>query len=197
MIRDENMMNVRHRLSGGLQTAMLFTVPMFVMNTSWPTAIPLLIVAFITGAIVADVVAIFLGLSFSLVAICVATLLFGQFDGDYQISGNTVLLVVLLCALLGSVGITYLRQNVVKTSHSLSLFLFILIFTKITENNRRWTSTDAFGILVGNGEDNAAWLVALSKSVVQNKTFLSTQSYSRWTIYRSIHFVLPRTLLQI
>jgi hypothetical protein len=176
MIRDENMMNVRHRLSGGLQTAMLFTVPMFVMNTSWPTAIPLLIVAFIAGAIVADVVAIFLGLSFSLVAICVATLLFGQFDGDYQISGNTVLLVVLLCALLGSVGITYLRQNVVKTSHSLSLFLFILIFTKITENNRRWTSTDAFGILVGNGEDNAAWLVALSKSVVQNKTILSTQS---------------------
>ena len=170
------MMNVRHRLSGGLQTAMLFTVPMFVMNTSWPTAIPLLIVAFITGAVIADVAAIFLGLCFSLVTTCVATLLFGQFDGDYQISGNTVLVVVLLCALLGSVGIKYLRQNVSKINHSLSLFLFILIFTKITENNRQWTSTDAFGILVGNGEDNAAWLVALSKSVVQNKTFLSSQS---------------------
>ena len=170
------MMNVRHRLSGGLQTAMLFTVPMFVMNTSWPTAIPLLIVAFITGAVIADVAAIFLGLCFSLVTTCVATLLFGQFDGDYQISGNTVLVVVLLCALLGSVGIKYLRQYVSKINNSLSLFLFILIFTKITENNRQWTSTDAFGILVGNGEDNAAWLVALSKSVVQNKTFLSSQS---------------------
>ena len=170
------MMNVRHRLSGGLQTAMLFTVPMFVMNTSWPTAIPLLIVAFITGAVIADVAAIFLGLCFSLVTTCVATLLFGQFDGDYQISGNTVLVVVLLCALLGSVGIKYLRQYVSEINNSLSLFLFILIFTKITENNRQWTSTDAFGILVGNGEDNAAWLVALSKSVVQNKTFLSSQS---------------------
>jgi hypothetical protein len=176
MIRDENMMNVGHRLSEGLQTAMLFTVPMYVMNTSWPTAIPLLIVAFVTGAIIADVAAIFLGLSFSLVTTCVATLLFGQFDGGYLISGNTVLIIVLFCALLGSVGIKYLRQNVLKTDHSLSLFLFILIFTEITENGRQWTSTDAFGILVGNGEDNAAWLVALSKSVVQNKTFLSSQS---------------------
>lgn len=176
MIRDENMMNVCHRFSEGLQTTMLFTVPMYVMNTSWPTAIPLLVVAFVTGAIIADVAAIFLGLSFSLVATCVATLLFGQFDGDYQISGNTVLIVVLLCALLGSVGIKYLRQNVLKTDHSLSLFLFILIFTRITENGRQWTSTDAFGILVGNGEDNAAWLVSLSRSVIKNETVLSAQS---------------------
>ena len=176
MIRDENMMNVRHRLLEGTQTAMLFIVPMYVMNTAWPTAIPLLTVAFMTGVIVADVVAIFLGLSFSLVTTCVVTLIFGQFDGDYQIPGNTVLIVVLLCALLGSVGIKYLRLKVSIISHSLSLFLFILIFTKITENNRQWTSTDAFGILVGNGEDNAAWLVSLSRSVIKNETVLSAQS---------------------
>jgi hypothetical protein len=176
MISDKNMMIVSHRLLQGLQTAMLFTVPMYVMNTSWSTATPVLVLLFITGVIMADVEAIFLGLSFSLVAICVATLLFGQFDGGYKISGNTVLVAVMLCALLGSAGIKYLRQNVLKIHHSLSLFLFILIFTKITENGRQWTSTDAFGILVGNGEDNAAWLVSLSRSVINNETVLSAQS---------------------
>jgi hypothetical protein len=176
MISDKNMMNVSYRLLQGLQTAMLFIVPMYVMNTSWSTATPVLVLLFITGVIMADVEAIFLGLSFSLVAICVATLLFGQFDGGYKISGNTVLVAVMLCALLGSAGIKYLRQNVLKIHHSLSLFLFILIFTKITENGRQWTSTDAFGILVGNGEDNAAWLVSLSRSVIKNETVLSAQS---------------------
>jgi hypothetical protein len=176
MISDKNMMNVSYRLLQGLQTAMLFIVPMYVMNTSWSTATPVLVLLFITGVIMADVEAIFLGLSFSLVAICVATLLFGQFDGGYKISGNTVLVAVMLCALLGSAGIKYLRQNVVKTNHALSLFLFILIFTKITENCRQWTSAEAFGILVGNGEDNAAWLVSLSKSVIKNETVLSAQS---------------------
>ena len=176
MIRDENMMNVRHRLLEGIQTAMLFIVPMYVMNTSWSTAVPALFFFFLAGAIAADVETTFLGLSFAFVAACGATLLLSQFEGSYQISGAWVLFVVALSALLATTGVKYLRKNVRGSNHSITLLIFILIFTKLTENGRQWTSADAFGILVGNGEDNAAWLVSLSRSVIKNETVLSAQS---------------------
>jgi hypothetical protein len=176
MIKDENMMNVRHRFLEGIQTAMLFIVPMYVMNTSWSTAVPALFFFFLAGAIAADVETTFLGLSFAFVAACGATLLLSQFKGSYQISGAWVLFVVALSALLATTGVKYLRKNVRGSNHSITLLIFILIFTKLTENGRQWTSADAFGILVGNGEDNAAWLVSLSRSVIKNETVLSAQS---------------------
>ena len=170
------MMNVGHRFMEGIQTAMLFTVPMYVMNTSWSTAVPALFFFFLAGAIAADVETTFLGLSFAFVAACGATLLLSQFEGSYQISGDWVLFVVALSVLLATTGVKYLRKNVRGSNHSITLLIFILIFTKLTENGRQWTSADAFGILVGNGEDNAAWLVSLSRSVIKNETVLSAQS---------------------
>ena len=176
MIRVENAMNVRHRLSEGLQTAALFTVPLYVMNSSWSTAILTLVLLFVAGAIVADVQAVFLGLSFALVASCCTTLLLSQFEASYQISGNRVIFFVACCALLATAGVKYLRKNVKRSNHSITLLIYVLVFTQITEKSRQWNSSDAFGILVRNGEDNAAWLVSLSRSVIKNETVLSAQS---------------------
>jgi hypothetical protein len=56
------------------------------------------------------------------------------------------------------------------------LFSLVVIFVYLTNPGRSWTSGSAFDALVRNGEDNAAWLVALSRSVVDGETRLSVDS---------------------
>lgn len=170
------MMSIVQRLGQGFWGIALAIVPLSLMNCSWQSAAYICFGFFVVAVLLNDGVAIFLGLTSALVIGCVLALFLGQFDPTYSISGNVLLVATSLLALVGSVLFRFLRRHSVKQINGFALVAFTAIFLKLTEQSRDWTSVKAFGILVKNGEDNAAWLIALSRSVQIRSTVLSAES---------------------
>ena len=164
------------RLGQGFWGIALAIVPLSLMNCSWQSAAYICFGFFVVAVLINDGVAIFLGLTTALVIDCVLALLLGQFDSTYSISGTLLLIATSLFALMGSMLFRFLRRHSVQQINGFALVAFVAIFLKLTEQSRDWTSAKAFGILVKNGEDNAAWLIALSRSVQINSTVLSAES---------------------
>ena len=170
------MMPIIRRLGQGFWGIALAIVPLSLMNCSWQSAAYICFGFFVVAVLLNDGIAIFLGVTFSLVISCVIALLLGQFDPTYSVFGTLLLIATSLLALVGSVLFRFLRRHSVKQINGLALVAFTAIFLKLTEQSRDWTSAKAFGILVKNGEDNSAWLIALSRSVQIHSTVLSAES---------------------
>ena len=170
-------MSMVRRFGQGFWGITLAIVPLSLMNCSWQSAAYICFGLFTLAVLLNDGVALLLGVTSSLVIDCVIALLLGQFDPTYSISGNLLLIATSLFALVGSVLFRFLRRHSVKQINGFASVAFIAIFLKLTEQSRDWTSAKAFGILVKNGEDNAAWLIALSRSVQIHSTVLSAESY--------------------
>jgi len=146
------------------------------MNAPVMLMLALSLLVFLFGAIIDNSVALVTGTFLALVFACVVALLFGQLRPTYSLSGTALLILLVL----GSMGSVLLLKFWYRETPRLNLLWvvvpFVPIFMKLTEQSRNWTSSTAFGVLVNNGEDNAAWLVALSQSVVNNETVLSGSS---------------------
>jgi hypothetical protein len=164
------------RLQEGLVASGFIAVPVFLMNASQPLMLITLFLMFIFGSLINNSVALILGLFITLASACVAALLFGQFDPTYLLAGETLLVLLLI----GYIAVTLFLKSIFRETLKINLLWaltpFVIIFMKLTLNSRKWTGETAFGVLVNNGEDNAAWLIALSKSVVKGTTVLSASS---------------------
>ena len=98
------------------------------------------------------------------------------FAPNYRVSG---LVVVWITAVVAVLCIALLAKRVVPIDNvvSLSGVLFVVtILSYLNSASRGWTSENSFDALVRNGEDNAAWLLALSRSVVEGETQLNGAS---------------------
>ena len=148
----------------------------FVLDAPTSDLILLSCVGAVIGLFVRDSVAIFSGLLLSIVVCTVAALFAGTLFPSYSVSGALVLAALLLLA----IGIAFgVRRFTVKANEK-NIFIALAALTStllfLLRESRTWTSVNAFGALVRDGEDNAAWLVALSRSVVDGKTQLSIGS---------------------
>ena len=163
-------------LFAAITTGLLSFLMAFVLDAPTSDLILLSCVGVVIGLLVRDSVAIFCGLFISIVVCTVAALFAGTLVPSYSISGALVLAAFLLLA----IGIAFgIRRFTIKVNEK-NIFVALLALSStllfLLKESRTWTSVNAFGALVRDGEDNAAWLVALSHSVVDGKTQLSSAS---------------------
>jgi hypothetical protein len=130
----------------------------------------------VVGWWVRSVVALVSGFLLSLITWILIALLASVLVPAYSISGQ----VVLVSALIMTVAFAFLLRSFFQMDNefglTIPLFSLVTIFVYLTSPGRSWTSENAFGALVRNGEDNAAWLIALSRSVVNGETRLTADS---------------------
>ncbi len=172
----ETVFSKRENASSALSTAAIAFLVSFVVDA--PTGL-LVVVSLVGSAVgwwVRSVVALISGFLLSLIAWILIALLAGVLVPAYSISGQ----VVLVSALIGTVAFAFLLRPFFQMDNesglTIPLFSLVAIFVYLTNPGRSWTSGSAFDALVRNGEDNAAWLVALSRSVVDGETRLSVDS---------------------
>lgn len=166
----------REKASSATSTALIIFLVCFVLDA--PTSL-LVVVSLIAGAVgwwARSVVALVSGFLLSLIAWVLIAFLAGVLAPSYSVSGQVVLTTALIMMVAFAVLLRSYFQLANETRIAISLFLFVPIFLYLTSPGRSWTSENAFGALVRNGEDNAAWLVALSRSVVDGETRLSVDS---------------------
>ena len=159
-----------------MTTSLLSFLVAFTLDAPTSDLILLSSVGAVIGLLVRDSVAIFSGLLLSIVVCTVAALFAGTLVPSYSVSGALVLAAFFFLAIGISFGI---RRFTVKANEK-NIFIALVALTStllfLLRESRTWTSVNAFGALVRDGEDNAAWLVALSRSVVDGKTQLSVGS---------------------
>jgi hypothetical protein len=157
-------------------TGLLSFLLAFVLDAPSPDLILLSCVGVVIGLFVRDSVAIFCGLFLSIVVCTVAALFAGTLVPLYSVSGALVLTAFLTLA----IGIAFSIRRFTIKANEINIFVALVALTStllfLLRESRTWTSVNAFGALVRDGEDNAAWLVALSRSVVDGKTQLSSGS---------------------
>lgn len=166
----------REKASSATSTALIIFLVCFVLDA--PTSL-LVVVSLIAGAVgwwARSVVALVSGFLLSLIAWVLIAFLAGVLAPSYSVSGQVVLTTALIMMGAFAVLLRSYFQLANESRIAISLFLFVPIFLYLTSPGRSWTSENAFGALVRNGEDNAAWLVALSRSVVDGETRLSVDS---------------------
>lgn len=166
----------REKASSATSTALIIFLVCFVLDA--PTSL-LVVVSLIAGAVgwwARSVVALVSGFLLSLIAWVLIAFLAGVLAPSYSVSGQVVLTTALIMMVAFAVLLRSYFQLANESRIAISLFLFVPIFLYLTSPGRSWTSENAFGALVRNGEDNAAWLIALSRSVVDGETRLSVDS---------------------
>lgn len=163
-------------LFSAITSGLLSFLVAFALDAPTSDLILLSSVGAVIGLLVRDSVAIFCGLLLSIVFCTVAALFAGTLFPSYSISGALVLAAFVLLA----IGIAFgIRRFTVKTDEKSILIALIALTSTLLfllRESRTWTSVNAFGALVRGGEDNAAWLLALSRSVVDGKTEFSIAS---------------------
>ena len=163
-------------VSSALSATVIVFLACFVVDA--PSS--LLVVVSLMGAVVGwwvrSVVALVSGFLLSLITWILIALLASVLVPAYSISGQ----VVLVSALIMTVAFAFLLRSFFQMDNefglTIPLFSLVTIFVYLTSPGRSWTSENAFGALVRNGEDNAAWLIALSRSVVNGETRLTADS---------------------
>ncbi len=130
----------------------------------------------VVGWWVRSFVALVSGFLLSLIAWILIALFAGALAPDYSISGQAVLISALIMTVASALLLRPFFHMDNESMLTIPLFSLVAIFVYLTSPGRSWTSGSAFDALVRNGEDNAAWLIALSRSVVDGKTQLSVAS---------------------
>jgi hypothetical protein len=131
---------------------------------------------FVAGLLVQNFVSIVVALLLSVVTATICALTASTLWPNYSVSGSVVLaMIVAIWAILIFV-LRPISHKVNGKSLLVSMSSVAAVLVALLHNSRSWTSEIAFGALVRNGEDNAAWLVALSHSVVNGHTQLTSAS---------------------
>jgi hypothetical protein len=167
-----NKQTVYSALTAGLLSFLIA----FVVDASVSGLFLLACVGGVIGLLVRDSVAVFCGLFLSFVVCTVAALFAEALLPSYSVSGASVLVVFLSVIVAIAFG---MRRFTIKTDESKILVAMAALTASLLfllRESRTWTSVNAFGALVRGGEDNAAWLLALSRSVIDGKTEFSSAS---------------------
>jgi hypothetical protein len=172
----EKVFRQRENASSAISTALIVFLACFVVDAPTSLLIVVSLIAGVVGWWVRSVVALVSAFLLSLITWILIALVAGVLDPSYSVSGQ----VVLISALIITVAFAFLLKSFFRLDNEFRLalptFSFVAIFVYLTSPGRSWTSENAFGALVRSGEDNAAWLIALSRSVVDGETRLSVDS---------------------
>jgi hypothetical protein len=166
----------KENASLAISTAVIVALACFVVDVPLGLVFVVSLIAGALGWWVRSVVALVSGFLLSLIVWVLIALIAGVLAPSYSVSGQ----VILISALIMTVVFAFLFKSLFRINNeyrlALPTFSFVAIFVYLTSPGRNWTSGSAFDALVRNGEDNAAWLVALSRSVVDGETRLSVAS---------------------
>ncbi|MFN5115856.1 MAG: hypothetical protein ACK5FW_07380 [Acidimicrobiaceae bacterium] len=165
-----------NRLYSALSTAFFFALVAYVVDSTTETAFLAGVFGFLYGLIGKQFSAVFLGFALSLVACTVCALLAATFVPSYSLDGQIVLSVFLFIALVITVCTPSISNTEDERKFAVSFVGAIVLIGVLLRGVREWTSESAFGFLASSGEDNAAWLLALSKSVADGQTQLTAAS---------------------
>lgn len=163
-------------LFAAITTGLLSFLIAFVLDAPSSDLVLLSCLGVVIGLLVRNSVAIFCGLFLSVVVCTVTALFAGTLFPSYSVSGALVLAAFLFLA----IGIAFGIRRFIVMANEKNILIALIALTStllfLFRESRAWTSVNAFGALVRGGEDNAAWLLALSRSVVDGKTQLSSGS---------------------
>jgi len=172
---------LRGRALGGIACGLTVGLIPHLLGASWTFLLVVVIAATVTAWIVNSPFSLLLSLPSGLAGGSVVVLSLQRFLGTFQIDATVfVLLIFVLVAV-----VLYLTRFLVDTGSragsehldlSVSLLLVVLTLGVLNRVARSWDVSQGFGILASNGEDNAAWLVALSHSVNEGQTVLTERS---------------------
>lgn len=124
---------------------------------------------------------VLLGIFTGLAAASVLVFVLERLIGNFQIDGTVFAIVSLGLALMMIMVFSFVEGADRQTERQdfdagVSLFIAVLVVGVLNRAARSWDVFDGFGILASNGEDNAAWLLALSHSVDKGQTVLTELS---------------------
>lgn len=164
------------RLTAAVATALTMWIAAFMLNASLLVQTGAFLTGLLAGYLVANTAAVLGGVMMSTIMWISLVVGLDAFTPTYGISGPFVLWGVVILAVVCTV---LLRRFLSVSDDGVSLAgmsLTIVILGYLYRSSPQWTSETAFDSLVRNGEDNAAWLLALSRSVVEGETQLNTLS---------------------
>ncbi len=117
-----------------------------------------------------------LPLASAVAVVCVVIL--QRILGSIEVDASRLVLGLLLTSLFLLVFAPRPREvgNTFATVVAIPLMSVVCLLAVLNRTARSWTAEKAFGILASNGEDNAAWLIALSRSVKSGQTVLTDES---------------------
>lgn len=167
---------MRENIDAGFASAFFFAAVTFSLNASGPSVLFSALAGFIVGLAAGSLLHVVSGIFLSLVLWVVFATALGSLNPTYSISGMVVAVALLLMWLTVSI---VLRLFMPKSKNQSVSFLFsgvAILLISLIRNSRGWNSVNAFDALARSGEDNAAWLIALSRSVVAGETQLSVAS---------------------
>ena len=172
----ETFFRYREDASSAVSTAVIVSLACFVVDAPIDLLCVVTLIAGVLGWWIRSVVSLVSGFLLSLITWILVAVVSKVLVPAYSISGQVVLISALVMTVFFAVLLRpYLRiDNEYRITFP--LFSLVAIFVYLTIPGRGWTSENAFGALVNTGEDNAAWLVALARSVVNGETRLSVAS---------------------
>lgn len=162
--------------NSGLATGMFIWLVVYATNSTMTTMIVVSLACFFLGSLVRSFASIVAGLFASLMCWTLISLLLGSLKPTYSIGGNFVLISTFCLTVIFGIAVCYLMRSRTFVDNALQFLPLTGLLTFLINGSRGWTSEIAFGALVRNGEDNAAWLLALSHSVVNGHIQLSAAS---------------------
>lgn len=172
----ERVIDSKENASSAFSAAAIVFLTCFVLDAPVNLLIVISLIAYAVGWWIRSVIVLVAGFLLTLTAWTLLALVAGVVSPNYSISGQAVLVSTSVIT-VASASMLRPVMGIGHESHiALALVPFLAIFVYLTNPGRSWTSENAFGALVRNGEDNAAWLIALSHSVVDGETRLSAAS---------------------
>jgi hypothetical protein len=166
----------KEQLDSIVGSALFIGVFAFALNGSLLAVIVSLLVGAILGGLAGSYINVLSGLLISLVMLVTTATLLGALIPTYSFSGTVVLFAFAAVAMFLAISLRFVSFGAQQQSSTLSCGAVVTVLVLLIEKSRNWTSVSAFDALVQNGEDNAAWLIALSRSVVNGETRLSISS---------------------
>jgi len=180
MVRLISLNRAKHTLACLGIGAVLALVP-HLLGTSWLVITGLwILISFgvaVTGLSTRVLFAIPVVLSAASVGLFIVTRWVGRFELDGTSLTISLLTVTIATCAVGK--LTSIFGSSVRTRDVDAMWLavpVVVMLGTLNSSARSWTSEQGFGILASNGEDNAAWLLALSHSVSQGHTVLTQES---------------------
>ncbi|CAB4563466.1 unannotated protein [freshwater metagenome] len=172
----ETFFRYREDASSAVSSAAIVSLACFVVDAPIDLLFVVALIASVLGWWIRSVIALVSGFLLSLISWVLIALVLRVFIPAYSVSGQVVLTSALAMTVFFAVLLRPYPRIDNESRITFPLFSLVGIFVYLTSPGRSWTSENAFGALVSNGEDNAAWLVALSRSVVDGETRLSVAS---------------------
>lgn len=172
------MRNAGSRTASSLSVGAAAGLIPHLLGGSWLTMVIVVVAVAMVAVVTKQVLLPLLTLPIASAAAVLCVVILQRILGSVELDASFLVLALLLTSLILLACAPRPREvgNGFALVVAIPLTTVVCLLAVLNRTARSWTAEKAFGILASNGEDNAAWLIALSRSVKSGQTVLTDGS---------------------